>query len=170
MDRVNFIVERAPVWFTLKGLGDNYTDCDTRYKVALRRDPNRNATCEVRKGVRVVSTKLQYTVSRRCFAFLLCSISLLSCRASDDANAAAKQLTTTSTDLASYYDAVSRVVTNDIALGDLQNSLQEVPFAAADRTILRTTSSELQKRADLAKALQGLSSTFSNLTWLYSSA
>jgi len=100
--------------------------------------------------------------------FLLCSIFLFSCKTSDDANAAAKQLATTSTYLANYYSALSQIVTADIALGGLQNSLlphaDVLPFPDANRALLNTTSSELQKRADLAKALQDLSIAFSNLT------
>jgi hypothetical protein len=99
---------------------------------------------------------------------LLCSIFLFSCQTSDDASAAAKQLATTSTDLANYYSALSQIINADIALGSLQNSLLShadvLPFPDANRELLNTTSLELQKRADLAKALQDVSSAFSKLT------
>jgi hypothetical protein len=92
----------------------------------------------------------------------------MSCHTSDDAAAAAKQLATTSADLADYYSALSQIVTADIALGDLQNSLlphaDVLPFPESNRALLNTTSSELQKRADLAKSLQNLSNAFSSLT------
>jgi hypothetical protein len=106
----------------------------------------------------------------RCFLVILCllgSIVVMSCRASEDSAAAAKQLATTSADLGDYYSAMAQIVTADIALGDLQNSLLPhadiLPFPESNRALLNTTSSELQKRADLAKALQGLSNAFSNL-------
>ncbi len=99
---------------------------------------------------------------------LLCSLFLLSCQTSDDAVAAAKQLATTSTDLAAYYGALSRMVTDDIALGGLQNTLLPhgtvLPFPESNRTILNTTASELQKRANLARSLQEVSTAFSSLT------
>jgi hypothetical protein len=104
----------------------------------------------------------------RFLPLLLCSILLLACKTSDDATAAAKQLATTSTDLANYYSALSQIVTATIAVGNLQSSLlphaEVLPFSEEDRALLTTTSAELQKRAELAKALQGLSSEFSSLT------
>jgi hypothetical protein len=94
----------------------------------------------------------------------LCPILLLSCHTSDDATAAAKQLATTSNDLASYYGTLSQIVTADIALNDLQKALQGVPFDDQLRDTLMMTSSELQQRAAMAKALQDLSAAFSNLS------
>jgi hypothetical protein len=91
-----------------------------------------------------------------------------SCKTSDDASAAAKQLATTSTDLANYYSTLSQVTTTTITLGGLQNSLLPHgtvrPFPDEVRTLLNTTLSELQKRSDVAKALQGVSTAFSSLT------
>ena len=104
----------------------------------------------------------------RCLPLLLCSIFLFSCQTSDDATAAAQQLATTSTDLTNYYSALSQIVAADIALGNLQNALiphaDVLPFPDTARTILNTTSSELQNRAELAKSLQDLSGAFSKLT------
>lgn len=99
---------------------------------------------------------------------LLCLVSLCACHTSDDATAAAKQLATTSTDLTNYYSVLVQIVADDISLGNLQNNLlphaDVLPFPYANRALLNTTSSELQKRADVAKALQELSSAFSGLT------
>lgn len=95
---------------------------------------------------------------------LFCAILLPSCRTSDDAAAAAKQMATTSADLAAYYSSLSQIAASDIALSELQTSLQGVPFSDTDRTIMSDTASELQKRADVAAALQGVSTAFSNLT------
>ena len=101
-------------------------------------------------------------------ALLLCSVFLFCCKTSDDAAAAAKQLATTSTDLANYYGTLSQITTAAITLGDLQNSLlphaNVLPFPEANRALLDSTIAELQKRADLAKALQDLSVAFSKLT------
>jgi hypothetical protein len=115
--------------------------------------------------------ELEARLTSRRLPLLLCvlsSISLFSCHTSDDAAAAAKQLATTSTDLANYYSALSQIVAADISLGNLQNSLlphaEVLPFPDANRALLNTTSSELQKRADIAKSLQELSAAFSNLT------
>ena len=46
----------------------------------------------------------------RHLALLLCLLCLASCKTSDDATAAAKQLATTATDLANYYGALSQIV------------------------------------------------------------
>lgn len=94
---------------------------------------------------------------------ICCLGALSSCKISDDANAAAKQLTTTSTDLANYYGALSTIVSADIALNDLQTTLQGIPFPDEDRARLNVTSSELQKRADIAKSLQSVATAFSGL-------
>jgi ribosomal protein S12 methylthiotransferase accessory factor YcaO len=70
--------------------------------------------------------------------------------------------------LGDYYSVLVQIVADDILLGDLQNSLlphgDVLPFPDANRALLNATSSELQKRADLAKTLQELSSAFSGLT------
>jgi hypothetical protein len=107
--------------------------------------------------------KVSYRLGVRS-ALLLSAILLLSCKTSDDAIAAAKQVATTSADLAGYYSALSQIAASDIALSELQTSLQGVPFADADRAMLSDTASELQKRADIATALQGVSTAFSSLT------
>jgi hypothetical protein len=111
----------------------------------------------------------------RVLPLLLCAIVLSCCQTSEDATAAAKQLATTSTDLANYYSALSQIVAGDIALGDLQNILlphtpEFPPFTEANRARLMTTVSELRKRADLAKALQEVSNAFSSLTGSKASA
>ena len=110
--------------------------------------------------------KPQHRVGRHVTVLLvlLCPLYLLSCRTSDDAKAAAQQLATTSNDLANYYSALSTIVSTDVDLNELQNALEGVPFADSDRALLTDTSAELQKRADVAKALQGLSAAFTNLT------
>ena len=111
---------------------------------------------------------MKLSVLSRPLPILLCVVLLFGCHTSDDANAAAKQLGTTSTDLANYYSVMSNIAAATITLGDLQNNLlphgNVLPFDADTRALVITTSAELQKRADLAKALQGLSSAFSSLT------
>ncbi len=106
-------------------------------------------------------------ISRR-LPILLCAFFLFACHTSDDATAAAKQLATTSTDLANYYTAMSQIAAATITLGDLQNTLlprgNVLPFDADTRALVSTTAAELQKRAEVAQALQGLSSAFSSLT------
>jgi hypothetical protein len=97
-------------------------------------------------------------------ALLFCALLLLSCKTSDDATAAAKQVATTSTDLAGYYSTLSQIAASYTALNELQTSLQGVPLSDADRAILGDTASELKKRADIATDLQGVSTAFSNLT------
>ncbi len=104
---------------------------------------------------------------RRRLPFLLCAIFVLACHTSDDANAAAKQLAATSSELANYYSVMSQIAAATVSLGDLQNALLPhgniLPFSAETRELVVTTSAELQKRADVAKALEGLSSSFSSL-------
>lgn len=93
---------------------------------------------------------------------------LCSCQTSDDAKAAASQLATTATQLENYYGELIQIVTADIALGDLQNNILPhgtvLPFPDANRALLKTTLSDLQKRANMAKGLAGLSTAFSSLT------
>lgn len=97
------------------------------------------------------------------FLLVLCS-----CQAADDAKAAANQLATTATELQNYYGQLIQIVTADTTLGDLQNNIlphgSVLPFPDANRALLKTTLTELQKRADMAKDLVSVSTAFSSLT------
>ena len=107
-----------------------------------------------------------YRINRH-VVLLLCLICLSSCKTSDDASAAAKQLAATATDLANYYATLSQVTTATITLGGLQNTLlphgDVLPFSDANRALSNTTLAEIQKRSDLAKTLEDVSTAFSNL-------
>lgn len=99
------------------------------------------------------------------FMFLLFCFGLISaCKTSKDAVATASQMSTTSRDLASYYSALSQVIDNTSKLEQLQSSLLGTPFEPQDIAQLQDTQQEVQKRANLAKTLQSLSSDFSKLT------
>lgn len=70
----------------------------------------------------------------------------------------------TSQDLASYYSALFQVIDNTTKLEQLQSALLGTPFEPQDIAQLQDTQQEVQKRANLAKTLQSLSSDFSKLT------
>ena len=97
------------------------------------------------------------------FVVLFSSL-VVSCKTSDDALAAAKQMTATSKDLGDYYGALSKVVDDSIKLNEIQAALLSVPFNDQDRAQLSTTMQEIQKRADMARALQGVTFAFSQLS------
>ena len=99
------------------------------------------------------------------FSCLLFGFALISaCKTSEDATAAASQMAAASQDLASYYSALSQVIDNTTKLEQLQSALLGTPFEPQDIAQLQDTQQEVQKRANLAKTLQSLSSDFSKLT------
>lgn len=96
---------------------------------------------------------------------LLLGFTLVSaCKTSEDAAAAAAQLTTTAKDLCSYYAAIDTALNNTQELSELQNVLYQTPLDEQYLAQLKDARAEIQKRADAAKALEELADSFSKLT------
>lgn len=102
--------------------------------------------------------------TRTGLSLFLCLGLMSACKTSEDATAAASQMATTSQDLVAYYSALTQVMDNTVKLEQLQSSILGTPFEAQDLTQLQQTEQELQKRSDLAKSLQSLSSGLTKLT------
>jgi|GEM_PF-6033275 hypothetical protein len=103
----------------------------------------------------------------RRFALWLCMAALpcfvLSCKPSDQARDTAASLARTAHDLHEYYAALSEVITQHEKLERLQNALLGAPLDAQDLAQLRTAQAEMEKRADLAKALADLAEAYAGL-------
>lgn len=95
---------------------------------------------------------------------LLLVCSLFACKVSDDAVAAATQMTATSAALSTYYGAMAELLTDTISLNELNFTLFGVRFEDADRKQIEEVRAEILKRKDLAQALGRLSSSMSALT------
>ncbi|MBT9331563.1 hypothetical protein [Paracidobacterium acidisoli] len=86
------------------------------------------------------------------------------CKTSEDAAAAASQMTTTARDLAGYYARMDTVVVDTIELNRLQSVLLGTTFNDQDVAQLKQTEQEIGKREDLARNLRDLSASFTKLT------
>lgn len=86
------------------------------------------------------------------------------CKVSDDAVAAAQQMTATATALTSYYAAIADSLTDTIALNELDATLSKIPFDSAERKPIEETRSEILKRKDLAQSLAKLASAMTRLS------
>ena len=73
-------------------------------------------------------------------------------------------MTTTAKDLGDYYSALTQVIDDTVKLNELQTAVLGVPFIASDRAQFADTEQELQKRAEMARAVQGVVSAFSQLS------
>ena len=107
------------------------------------------------------------TILRRHFCFvsvLLLFLCVFACKVSEDAAAAARQMTTTAVDLSSHYNSLAQAVTDSIALNELDASISKIPFEAKDRRPLEDTLSEISKRKDAALALAKLAASMSALS------
>ena len=93
---------------------------------------------------------------------LLLGFALVSaCKTSEDATAAASQLSKTAKDLSSYYGAIRTALKNTGDLSELQNVLYGTPL---DDQQIKEAGEEIEKRARMAKSLEELAEAFSNLT------
>ena len=104
--------------------------------------------------------------SRRYFrgvAMLLLLASLTACKTSQDAIAAANQLTLVSQHLAAYYADLDQQMRDTVSLNQMQSDLLGVPFDETDLAKLATTREELAKRATMAHALGTLAQAYAGL-------
>ena len=96
-------------------------------------------------------------------ATLVCVVLLSSCKTTDDAASAAKELSSTSADLCAYYKDLSAQVDDTVVLNEIQHAVFGVPFEDQDRAQLADMKNEIKKRADLADSLSKLASDYGTL-------
>lgn len=89
---------------------------------------------------------------------------VVSCRTSDDAQAAATQMSATANSLSEYYAALAQIADNHAKLERLQKATLGVPLDENDLAQLKTIQDEIQKRANMAQSLADLSAAFAQLT------
>ena len=85
------------------------------------------------------------------------------CKTSDDAAAAATQMTATAHALSDYYAAVGKLVANTEAVYELNDRLESKEYSARAKAALQTTRKELANRVALAQGLSDLASSFAGL-------
>jgi hypothetical protein len=88
---------------------------------------------------------------------------LPACKTSTDAANAAVQLTHASQQLSEYYAGLSNQIEDTVALNEIQAEMLQLPFDNSDRDRLNTTQLELNKRADMAKAMATLANAYGTL-------
>jgi hypothetical protein len=88
---------------------------------------------------------------------------LAACKTSDDAVAAAAQLTKTSQQLSAYYSGLDDQVQQSIRLNQIQESVMELPAKPGAQAALETTRVELGKRAALANSLGEVATAYASL-------
>ena len=86
------------------------------------------------------------------------------CKTSDDAAAAATQLTATAKCLTDYYSALDTILAETDQLNEVQVVLYEIPYDAPTKAMITDTRVEVQKREALAKGLTDLAQSFAKLT------
>jgi hypothetical protein len=89
---------------------------------------------------------------------------LSACKVSDDAVAAAQQMTTTAADLNGYYNSIAESLSNTIALNELDASISRIPFDAQSREIIQDSLGEITKRQEAAQALARLAASMGALS------
>jgi hypothetical protein len=94
-------------------------------------------------------------------ALSFCSLS--ACKVSDDAIAAASQMTSTASTLNDFYSTLEDSVTDTITLYELDAVLSGIPFGDSDRKLVETTRDELENRKQMAAALTKLAASFATL-------
>jgi hypothetical protein len=96
---------------------------------------------------------------------ILCCVAITSgCKTSDDAAAAATQLSATAKSLSDYYAALSAILSNTDQIHSLNQQLYAKPYSAQSQQELKTTQAELAKRITLAADLSTLAGSFAKLT------
>jgi hypothetical protein len=98
-------------------------------------------------------------------AILLAPLVLLAgCNTSQDASAAATQMSATAKSLCDYYASVGKILSDTDRIYSLNEALYDKPYSAQSRQELKTTQSELARRVALASDLSTLAGSFAKLT------
>jgi hypothetical protein len=106
-------------------------------------------------------------VRRRAIAasvLLSCVFFAGGCKTSDDAKAAATQLSATAKSLTDYYSALDTILAETDQLNAVQVVLYGIPYDAPTKAEIADARAEIQKRAALAKDLTDLAQSFAKLT------
>lgn len=96
-------------------------------------------------------------------SFAACFLSA-GCRTSDDASAAATQMSATAKSLSAYYTALDSILTDTNRIYVLNDRIIAKPYTAENRQLLKNNQAELEKRAALAAGFSTLASQFAALT------
>jgi hypothetical protein len=103
--------------------------------------------------------------NRALAAAIVSSLFLIAgCKTSDDAKAAATQLTATAKCLTDYYSALDTILAETDQLNAVQEVMYAVPYDAPTKAEIADTRAEIKKRAALAKDLTDLAQSFAKLT------
>jgi hypothetical protein len=86
------------------------------------------------------------------------------CKTTEDATAAATQMSATAKSLSDYYTALNAILSDTDQIHSLNEVLYAKPYSAANRQALKTTQVELAKRIALASDLSTLAADFAKLT------
>jgi phage host-nuclease inhibitor protein Gam len=102
----------------------------------------------------------------RAFAILFLATLFLAtgCKTSDDAVAAATQMSATAKALSDYYTALNTILSNTDQLYILNQQLTSRPYTAENRQLMKNNQAELAKRAALAADFSTLAAEFAKLS------
>jgi cell fate (sporulation/competence/biofilm development) regulator YmcA (YheA/YmcA/DUF963 family) len=114
-------------------------------------------------SIRPTALRRRSAHSVAAFLFLACFFSS-ACKTSDDAAAAATQLTATAQSLTNYYSALDTILANTDQLNSVQVVLYGIPYDDAAKAQIADARTEIQKRAAVAKSLTNLAQNFAKLT------
>ena len=105
----------------------------------------------------------RYGLAATC-VFLACIALASGCKTSDDATAAASQLTATAKGLTDYYSALDTILGETDQLYTIQGALvAAAPYDAATRGLVMNTRAEIKKREAIAASLTTLAQSFARL-------
>lgn len=97
-------------------------------------------------------------------SLLLCVAFGSGCKTSDDAQAAAKQLTSTASLLTGYYSTLGTLLSETDQLYQIQAAINPLtPYDTQTKNYVNDTASEIQKREALASAVTTLAQNFTSL-------
>ncbi|HEY0760714.1 MAG TPA: hypothetical protein VGD59_15810 [Acidisarcina sp.] len=94
----------------------------------------------------------------------LCVLLLVNgCKTSEDATAAATQMTTTASALVDYYAALEKLMKKTDELNRLQEAMLTIPYQQPDRKQIADQAAEFEKREQMAEELTQLAGAFTSL-------
>ncbi len=98
-------------------------------------------------------------------SILVCSLLVATgCKTSDDAEAAATQMSLTAKCLSDYYNALDIILADTNRLYMVNEALFSKPYTEENRQLLKSNEAELEKRAQLAEDFSTLAAQFAALT------
>jgi hypothetical protein len=94
---------------------------------------------------------------------LLCLLPTIGCKTSDDASAAAAQMSATAKCLSDYYSAVGTIMDKTNQVNVLNEAIFAKPYPQKNRELYKADREELEKRAELAADFSSLATEFALL-------